>query len=115
MTVQTHKIRVGDTLIPFKFQLKYLDEDTGLYTAYSLSGKSAYMVIEDEYGNSVTTGTGTSNECTITDAANGKGEYDFKEDDVDEAGLYYMYVEVYSGDEKASWPNEAKQLVLEIQ
>lgn len=114
MSVQTHRIRVGDTLVPFKFQLKYLDEDTGQYVAYSLTGKSAYMVIEGEDGTSVTSGTGAANECTITDAANGKGEYDFSSDEVDEAGMYYMYVEVYSGDEKASWPNEAKQLVLEI-
>lgn len=114
MSVQTHKIRVGDTLVPFKFQLKYLDDTTGLYVAYPLTGKSAYMVIEDENGNSVTSGTGATNECTITDATNGKGEYDFSADEVDTAGTFYMYVEVYSGDEKASWPNESKQLVLEI-
>ena len=114
MAAQTHKVRVGDTLVPFKFQLKYLDETTGTYLAYDLSGKSVYMVMEDEYENDVMVGTASTNQCTVTDAENGKAEYDFKSADVDTSGLFYMYVQVYSGDERVSFPNEDKQLRLMV-
>jgi len=115
MAAQTHRVRVGDTLTPFKFQLKYLDEDTGTYLAYDLTSKSAYLVIEDEAGNDVVAGTAAANECTVTDASNGKGEYDFKSTEVDDSGLFYMYVQVYSGDERVSFPDKDKQLRLLVQ
>lgn len=115
MAAQTHKIRVGETLVPFKFQLKYLDDTTGLYVPYDLSGKTVFMFLEDEEGNDVLTGTVGTVQCTVTSATSGKGEYDFKSTDVETAGLYYMYIVVYSSNERVSFPNEEKQLRLLIQ
>lgn len=109
-----HKIHVGDTLTPLYFQLKYLADD-GTYTPVNLTGKSVYFVLENEDGSGVVTGTGTYNDCVVTDAANGKGYYDFQDTDVDAEGTYYGYFVVYSGNERDTYPNEAEKLEIVIQ
>ena len=109
MTVDTHHRGLGNTLTPLKRQLVQKN-DSGVYAAVNLTGKTVYFRMEDEDGNDVIAGTSAA--CTVTDAANGKVEYDFQSADVDEAGTYYGYFDVYSGGEFDTFPAEAKSLKI---
>lgn len=111
--MDVHRRAVGDTLTPLKRQLVQLNS-AGVYAAVNLTSKTVYFRMEDEDGVDVIgPGTSTANDCTVTDATNGKVEYDFAAADVDTAGTYYGYFEVYdAAGERDTFPAEEKQLKI---
>lgn len=111
MTVDVHYRGLGNTLTPIKRQLVQKGED-GLYAPVNLTGKTVYFRMTDEDGNDVI--AGTSAQCTVTDAANGKVEYDPDHADVDERGTFYGYFDVYDGLEFDTYPAEAKTFKIVI-
>ena len=111
MATQNHKIGLGDTLTPLGCQLKQLSA-AGVLSVVDLSGLTVKFSMSDASGtlivNEGTTGV------TVTDAANGKVQYDFQTADVDTAGTFYGWFTVYSGTEHDTYPVGGRKLVIEI-
>ena len=111
MATEKHALAVGDTLTPLGCQLKQLGT-TGTLAAVNLTGLTVKFTLVDSTGtvivNEATTGV------TVTDAANGKVQYDFQTGDVDTAGTYYAWFTVYSGTEHDTYPVGGRKLVIEI-
>jgi hypothetical protein len=111
MATETHRICIGDTLTPLGAQLKQRDANgalsavnlTGLTVKFSMANSAGTVVV-----NEATTGV------TVTDAANGKVQYDFQTADVATAGTFYGWFTVYSGAERDSYPTGNKKLIIII-
>ena len=111
MATELHRICVGDTLTPLGCQCQQ-KSTTGVLGAVNLTGLIVKFTMVSEAGtivcNEVTTGV------TVTDAANGKVQYDFQAADVAVAGTYYGWFTVYSGTEHDTYPVGGRKLVIEI-
>ena len=111
MASSCHKLGVGDTLTPMGRQLKQRDA-SGVLAVVNLAGLTVKFSMVNEAGlkicNEVTTGV------TVTDAANGKVQYDFQTADVATAGTYYAWFTVYSGTEHDTYPIGGRKLVIQI-
>jgi hypothetical protein len=111
MATEKHRIGIGDTLTPLGVQLKQLST-SGVLTAVDLSGLTVKITLVNEAGT-VVVNEGTTG-VTVTDATNGKVQYDFQTADVATAGTYYGWFTVYSGTEKDTYPVGGRKLVIEI-
>lgn len=111
MATEKHSIAVGDTLTPLGCQLKQLGT-TGTLGVVNLTGLTVKFTMVDAAGtvivNEATTGV------SVTDAANGKVQYDFQAADVVAAGTFYGWFTVYSGTEHDTYPVGGRKLVIEI-
>jgi len=111
MATERHTIAVGDTLTPLAVALKQRDAN-GALAAVNLTG----LTVKFSMANSV--GTLVVNEATagvtVTNASTGLVQYDFQTADVANAGTFYGWFSVYSGDEKDTYPAGSKKLVIEI-
>ena len=111
MAIEKHSIAVGDTLTPLGCQLKQFSA-TGVLTVVNLAGLTVKFTLVNAAGtvvvNEATTGV------TVTDATNGKVQYDFQTADVTTAGTFYGWFTVYSGTEHDTYPVGGRKLVIEI-
>jgi hypothetical protein len=111
MSVEVHKIGVGDTLTPLASQL-WQQNASGVLTVVNLAGLTCKFTMVSSAGtvivNEATTGV------TVTDATTGKVQYDFQTTDVATAGTYYAWWTVYSGTEHDTYPVGGRKLVIEI-
>lgn len=116
MAVETHRLTIGDTLTPIGAQLKQQDTN-GTLSVVSLSGKTVKFLMVASDGTSIVAETTTG--VTVTDATNGKVQYDLQAADVTAitakgAGTYYAWFRVYSGSEYDTYPVGGRKLVLEF-
>lgn len=109
--MQTHKISIGNTLTPLGCQLRQLGTD-GLYAGVNLTGLTVMftMIAEDGTVTVAETATGVS----VITATSGYVQYDFQAADVDVAGTFYGYFNVYNGTEFDTYPAEERQLKIVI-
>lgn len=111
MATEKHAIAVGDTLTPLGCQLKQAST-TGTLAAVNLTGLTVKFTMVSADGtvvvNEATTGV------SVTDAANGKVQYDFQTADVANAGTFYGWFTVYSGSEHDTYPVGGRKLVIQI-
>ena len=111
MAAETHRISVGDTLTPLACQLKQRDAN-GTLAAVNLTGLTVKFTLVNSAGTKVVD-EGTTG-VTVTDAANGKVQYDFQTADVATAGTFYGWFTVYSGTEHDTYPAGGRKLVIQI-
>jgi hypothetical protein len=111
MATEKHSISVGDTLTPLAVQLKQKDVN-GALSAVVLTGLTVKFTLVNSVGTVVVAETVTG--VSVTDAANGKVQYDFQTADVVTAGTFYGWFTVYSGTEKDTYPAGGRKLVIEI-
>ena len=109
--MQVHKISLGNTLTPLGCQLRQLGTD-GLYAGVNLAGLTVKFTMIAEDGTVVVAETATG--VTVVTAATGYVQYDFQAADVDVAGTFYGYFNVYSGTEFDTYPAEERQLKIVI-
>ena len=111
MASELHKIGVGDTLTPLGCVCQQ-KSTTGVLAAVNLTALTVKFTMVNEAGtvvvNEATTGV------TVTDAANGKVQYDFQTADVATAGTFYGWFTVYSGTEHDTYPIGGRKLVIQI-
>jgi hypothetical protein len=111
MAAEKHSLSVGDTLTPLACQLKQRDAN-GVLSVVNIAGLTVKFTLVNSAGtvivNEATTGV------TVTDATNGKVQYDFQTADVTTAGTFYGWFTVYSGTEKDTYPAGGRKLVIEI-
>lgn len=113
MATTLHRLGIGDTLTPLGAQFKQESATVpGVLTVVDLSGLTVKFTMVNEAGtvivNEATTGV------TVTDATNGKVQYDFQTADVATAGTYYGWFTVYSGTEHDTYPVGGRKLVIVI-
>jgi len=111
MTIQTHKRHIDDlvTVLPAVLSKK---NESGVDTVQDLTGLTVEFKMVNEYGEEVQAKTATG--VTVTDAANGKVQYDFSSGSVDEAGTYYGYFVVTISGEFDTYPAVRGELVILI-
>jgi hypothetical protein len=110
VAVQTQTRQVGDTRIAIAAQLKRPDGNVVATTG--LTPKFAMYDSEDGTAKVAET---TSN-ITVSDAANGKLQYDPQAADVDTEGLYYAYFILEDGTGKQdTFPAKKGDLRIDIQ
>jgi hypothetical protein len=109
MATETHKLSVGNTLTPVGCECVQRGTN-GVLGPTNLTGLSVKFTMVDSSGTVVV------NEATATvnDAANGLVQYDFQSGDVDTAGTFYGWFNVYSGSEFDTYPVGGRKLVIEI-
>lgn len=112
--VQVHYRTKGDTLTPIAAKLEQTDEN-GVLQPVNLNGGFVpkFRMVDD---NGVTKVAETEDNVTVTDAANGKVQYDFQTADVNTAGTFWAWFAVYDsgGTERDSFPVSGKKLRVEI-
>lgn len=106
------KIHLNDTRTVLPGELKQPNE-AGVNTVVDLTGLTVTFKMVDQYGTAVIAETATG--VTVTDATNGKCQYDFSSSGVDTAGLYYGYFIVTDGGESDHFPVTSRELTILIQ
>ena len=109
--MQVHKIIVGDTLTPLGVQLKQKSA-AGVLSVVDLSNSTCKFLMVA--ANGVVKVAETDSNVTITDASNGKVQYDFQSTDVDTPGTYYAWFKNYSGGECDTFPTAGRELKVII-
>lgn len=108
MSKQTQHRQVGDTRIAIAAQLKRPDGSvvdlTGLTVKFEMfNSKDGTAKVSE-----------TSDNVTVTDAANGKVKYSPQSADVDTEGTYHAYFTVYSGSDYEHFPARGGYFRIQI-
>ena len=111
MTVQIYDRHINDTNTPMTVELKRRDAE-GELQPEDLTGKNVFFKMVDYEGTVIVEETNSG--VTVTDAVNGRVEFDFRDADVDEAGTFYGYFVVYTGSEFDTFPVERRDLKIII-
>lgn len=111
MTSQRHKIHVGGTLTPLVVQL-WQPNTSGVLEKVNLTGATVKFTLVDKNGTKVVD-AGTTG-LTVTDATNGIVQYDFRAADVDEAGDFPAFFQVFVGNEYDTFPIPGEELIIVI-
>jgi len=110
--MNTHTIQYGDSLTPVGLRLKRRNT-SGVLTALDLTGLTVKVLIVQLNGAPVVGETETG--VTVTSEADGEMTYLFPTDDQAlEPGTYWLYVRVYSGAERDTYPVEPKQMRIVV-
>lgn len=112
MAVQIHERHVGDTRTVLAVQLKQADENGDLQPV-NLTGLTVSFEMHLARDGS-TKRSKTSSNVSITDAADGKCQYNFQTDDVDTAGDFVAYFTVTDGGEDDTFPVAQQELKVRI-
>ena len=107
-----HIRHINDTRTVLPVQLKQPNE-SGVDTVVDLTGLNVKFKMVDQYGTDVIAETDTG--VTVSDATNGKCQYDFSSSGVDTAGLYYGYFTVTDAGESDHFPVASRELTILIQ
>ena len=106
--MNTHYTQYGDSLTPVGLQLK-----TKAAVVVDLTGKTVKVFLTDKVGTVVVAETTTG--VTVTSAVDGKVAYDFPTGaNALPAGTYYLYVRVYSGTERDTYPSQKREMRIVI-
>ena len=111
MALETHDVTSGDTLTPMGCQLKQRNA-AGTLAAVNLTGLTVKFTLVKEDGTVVVDEDEAG--VTVTDATNGKVEYDFPGTAVVDAGDYYGWFTVYFGGERDTYPQKGRRFKIVI-
>lgn len=107
-----HDVTYGDSLTPIGLQLKQKDAD-GVLSPVDLSSRTVMVVLCDAAGTVVIDETTVG--VTVEDAESGKVSYDMPGGIAGlDPGTYYLYVRVYSGTERDTFPVVPKELQIRV-
>ena len=102
---QTHHVSKGDTLSPLGVELVKPDG-----TAVDLRSRTVTFVMVDEDNTTVVDG----GSCTVTDAENGRVQYDFQAADVATAGTFFGWFRVTVDNQRDTFPPDGRKLKIEV-
>jgi len=113
MDVVTHTTSKGSTLIPLAVQLKRRDT-AGVLQVVNLTGLTVKFYMVDNHGDEVIAETDTG--VLVTDAINGKVQYDFSAAGVATVGCFWGRFKTYNaaGDEYDAFPYEGRKYKIVI-
>lgn len=107
-----HRRQMDNTLTKLSLKLKQPDL-TGTVAVVSLAGKTPKFLMLNAATQKVVIAE-TDTNLNVTDEAEGELDYDFSAEGVIQPGIYYGYVNVYSGSEYDTLPVDTGYLQIHI-